>query len=342
MQFKLIQDIVSRLISSIENSAIASTRTLSRNTFDVKVNNFKKVQDVKGTVIVGNQKKLESELKKANKIQKSIVEWLNKYKAPEEIRVSNFPEPIKIPKTVSVDNFPEQLPFPKNIRVTNQPTQELKDLLSELESVKKSIDKLKLDPKINVEAPQRETIIIPAPEVNVSKEEIDYKKMAKAISGIVPDIDYKRLEKIFKENQKEFVTVGGGGSSSQFKKSDGTPSRALIDGSDRLVVYLDNTEDIKPTNYRVKSALSGNYIYVGYALPNQLTSAAAWRIKRVDTSTPADDVEWADGDDNFDNIWLNYASLTYGPSESAGAGELFSFMDGEQFTFMDGTDYNYM
>jgi len=57
---------------------------------------------------------------------------------------------------------------------------------------------------------------------------------------------------------------------------------------------------------------SPEIIYTGKAQPGTLTSVASWRISR--TTIQADDdvqVEWADGDDAYDNIWDNRAALSY-------------------------------
>lgn len=51
------------------------------------------------------------------------------------------------------------------------------------------------------------------------------------------------------------------------------------------------------------------YTYIGEAQPGALTSAASWRIKRMTNSDST--IVWADGNNSFDNIWDNRASLTY-------------------------------
>jgi len=53
---------------------------------------------------------------------------------------------------------------------------------------------------------------------------------------------------------------------------------------------------------------SNNPIYVGEALPGIATSATGWRIKKItyDASNNPTNVEWADGNTNFDNIMDNY------------------------------------
>lgn len=55
---------------------------------------------------------------------------------------------------------------------------------------------------------------------------------------------------------------------------------------------------------------SSTITYVGTAAPGTLTSAAAWAIKRLD-STSGLVVLWADGDPQSDNIWDNRAGLSY-------------------------------
>jgi hypothetical protein len=52
--------------------------------------------------------------------------------------------------------------------------------------------------------------------------------------------------------------------------------------------------------------------YRGDALPGVLTSAASWRVSRLTTQSDGDiAIIFADGNDNFDNIWDNRLSLSY-------------------------------
>lgn len=50
--------------------------------------------------------------------------------------------------------------------------------------------------------------------------------------------------------------------------------------------------------------------YIGEAEPGTVTSADAWSIKKLDTTTYTI-ITWADGNANYDNVWDNRASLTY-------------------------------
>lgn len=69
------------------------------------------------------------------------------------------------------------------------------------------------------------------------------------------------------------------------------------------MVFAQQIDKVSSTTYR------------GEALPGTLTSAAKWRIRRIIEGTGPDkgdfSITWADGNDNFDNIWDNRLSLTY-------------------------------
>jgi len=62
----------------------------------------------------------------------------------------------------------------------------------------------------------------------------------------------------------------------------------------------------------LRTAVVGDYTYIGLALPGTSETAASWRISRM--FAPADgsvSVAWADGDGEFDNVWANRESLVY-------------------------------
>ncbi len=51
--------------------------------------------------------------------------------------------------------------------------------------------------------------------------------------------------------------------------------------------------------------------YVGEAAFGGSESESVWRIKKLETTGTVLKILWADGNDNFDNIWANRASITY-------------------------------
>lgn len=57
-------------------------------------------------------------------------------------------------------------------------------------------------------------------------------------------------------------------------------------------------------------AVSGSITYVGVAVVGSLTSDNVWQVKKLD-ETSGLIITYADGNSQFDNIWDNYASLTY-------------------------------
>ena len=68
---------------------------------------------------------------------------------------------------------------------------------------------------------------------------------------------------------------------------------------------------IVETNYAVRyDKVDANLAYLGEAPIGSATSAPVWRLSKIATIGGAI-VTWADGDDNFDNIWDDRASASY-------------------------------
>jgi hypothetical protein len=70
------------------------------------------------------------------------------------------------------------------------------------------------------------------------------------------------------------------------------------------------TELRKSIDYSIRIVEVGYYTYIGWALPGSLDSDAVWKMLLIDETTNTI-IKWADGDSEFNNIWDNYASLTY-------------------------------
>lgn len=57
---------------------------------------------------------------------------------------------------------------------------------------------------------------------------------------------------------------------------------------------------------------SNNPIYIGKADIATVTATPLWQIQKLTyTGSNLTSVTWADGNDSFDNVWDNRASLTY-------------------------------
>lgn len=159
------------------------------------------------------------------------------------------------------------------------------------------------------------------PVVNVAKQAIDWPRTAKeAISVRLSD------GKSFYTAIANAVASGGGIPVSMTRNSqtamavvnpDGTPiggsSGGLTDAELRATpVEVEGTFYSTTAQYAViaDDVTTGGVVYVGYADPGTATSAASWRIKKIDTSNyPI--TTWADGNSNFDNVYDNRTSLTY-------------------------------
>lgn len=56
---------------------------------------------------------------------------------------------------------------------------------------------------------------------------------------------------------------------------------------------------------------SSTVTYVGEAPLQSNEASPVWRIKKLETSGTVLTITFADGNQNFDNIWTNRTSLTY-------------------------------
>jgi len=59
--------------------------------------------------------------------------------------------------------------------------------------------------------------------------------------------------------------------------------------------------------------ISDNLLYKGEAIPGTLDSTSVWRIRKITIAASDSDVveTWADGNDNFDNVWNDRLTYTY-------------------------------
>jgi len=82
------------------------------------------------------------------------------------------------------------------------------------------------------------------------------------------------------------------------------------------VLRLINTNMAQDIKYNRMVDTVGNLKYVGEALPGAATSAASWRIFRVDQTDAGGDIPilWANGDAGFIHIWDNRLTFTYTPT----------------------------
>lgn len=122
--------------------------------------------------------------------------------------------------------------------------------------------------------------------------------------------------------QVKVTSLPGAGSSS-FSDSGDVAKSALVDGDrhvqvDVLSSTLPSSASTETTlqtisfggfKLTLRLATVGEVDYVGEAAIGTITSAASWRIKKVD-STSGIIIQWA-GTGVFDQVWDNRASLSY-------------------------------
>jgi len=121
--------------------------------------------------------------------------------------------------------------------------------------------------------------------------------------------------------QVKVTSLPGGGSS--FSDSGDVAKSGLVDGDrhvqvDVLSSELPSSASTETTlqtisfggfKFTLRLATVGDIDYVGEAAIGTTTSAASWRIKRVDSTTGII-IQWA-GTGVFDQVWDNRASLSY-------------------------------
>lgn len=249
---ELITKSVGSIVNAIQQSAVLSVRSIKAHVFTTKVSNLPEVQKITGEVKVnqtGTEKALFGVKISVGRVENAV----KAIKIPSKIEVTNFPKPAQFPnfpKEIAVSNLPKQKEFPKEFTVTNQPTKELSDINDSVGKLSGEIKKLKLDPTINVSTPA--PVVVPAPNVTVTQQEIDYDKLAKSVLAGQTKIDYDKLaEAIGKEVAGMMVTTGGGNTSAN-AFADGHPGKALLDEQRHMQVDVLTMPEItidQPTNY---------------------------------------------------------------------------------------------
>ena len=180
-------------------------------------------------------------------------------------------------------------------------TIQLDDLKTGIDSLQKVVKKLKLETTVE------------APVVNVEKPDLEpidkeLKKVTSAVKGIkLPKTDLTKLEKEQLKQTKLLKeirdTPGGGGSGGGGKiYATNTDNELIVDATVNVSASVDEAVGIDDTT-------TANTLYVGKATIATATSSALWKVSKLDESTGL--LTWADGDDNYDNVWDNRASLSY-------------------------------
>lgn len=92
---------------------------------------------------------------------------------------------------------------------------------------------------------------------------------------------------------------------------DARAKRVLpVDSSGNVIVGGDSSL----TYIQALAVISGTskVEYIGLAIPGTAKSVASWQIKKLTYSgNNVTDIQFADGDNNFDNVWNDRSGLSY-------------------------------
>jgi len=206
--------------------------------------------------------------------------------------------------------IPKELPEQKEIELQDYTKQ-----FSSLESAVRAVEKVVKQQKLVAEAP-----IINVPEANVQVEAPDLKPLQTSIKDVVRAIksivipEYKtdnaKVEKLIQKSNKLLTEllekpVGGGG---------GGSSRATPYGMNGVPTFVELVDGKVPVSATLEQGVykkiiddttTANVTYIGEAALGTATSAASWRIKKIDESSGVV-ITWSGT--GFDAIWNNRAT----------------------------------
>ncbi len=98
-------------------------------------------------------------------------------------------------------------------------------------------------------------------------------------------------------------------STSKIENAAGTViNPATNEKLDEVIAALGGTTN---ENILIDETTTANITYIGYASIGSNEANNVWKIKIVDESTSVTKIKWAAGNDNYDNIWSNRATLSY-------------------------------
>jgi hypothetical protein len=129
---------------------------------------------------------------------------------------------------------------------------------------------------------------------------------------------FTQVGEIFHKERNKWVfykAIGGGGGSSKPRKLQDIGNVKLTNLAPNDVLswngaYWENTAMVENYTQHI-DYISESVTYIGQANPGTNDSDPLWRIKKI-TSTGDDiDIQYADGNANFDNIWDDRVSLSY-------------------------------
>lgn len=179
------------------------------------------------------------------------------------------------------DSFTKLLLAVKENKPNNSSVELCTEIGSSLVALRTAVESLELSPEINVST----DVLAGEMSKLVSRLSDDSKKIVTLAYEAADPTKYLAVrltdgDKFYKASGGGVVVANGGGGSSS-----------------------------EVTNKATRIVTVGVMTYIGNAEIGAIESDPVWQIKRLET--PGLTKKWADGDDLFDNVWDDYATITY-------------------------------
>lgn len=205
-------------------------------------------------------------------------------------------------------------------------TTDSKDVIKAVESVAGKIKPLDVQPILNalyqvadaVEFNRTEIDLAPLiSAVQAAKTTVDLQPVVDALQALKDDRVEERTTELADRIEKALsaslgtirTTIVGGTNSGKVVNRNGVQvNPATEEKQDAIVSAVQGISGATP--YATRLVTSGVYTYIGKADAGTAGSSATWQVQRLN-ETVGLVVEWADGNADFDNVWDNYASLSY-------------------------------
>lgn len=298
----------------------------------------KRAADEKSQELAKSTEEYNKKLIGSDRIQKAIVDTARlsiEHREGHEpkVEVKNFPKSVKTPDIKEVVNAIDKMSkevAPKNIdftplqksiatlskQISKLPTEypevpeplevvsvnNLNELKPQLEAITTTLEKLKLDPKIDVSVPESKLDLTPVAKM---VGELD-----KSINSIkIPD-NSKQFESIAKAqksvtkaiNDLEFPVANY---ILPFKNIEGAAVQVQLDSSGNIPTSAGST----PLKLELDDTSTANVTYVGKAAIGSATSDSVWQIQKINETTGME-ITWANNG-LFTAKWTEILTETY-------------------------------
>lgn len=320
--YQTISKMVEQVIRSIQNTGIAVmqrlhtefeqlTEKLTAHTYPVEVKNPQTKVEVRGTVVVGNQGKMEKEVRDVSSVLreiKKILPDLNKVTVLNPTKIPDYPSEMK------VTNFPDKT------EVSNLPL-----LIKAIHDLDDTVSKIDVKPEVNVEAPNIPAPIVNIPKyvppaINIQEKEVDLSPVKdlldfwKTLSGSAKKSLSVRLtdgDKFYKAMEKmgEIMTANP---MSAFQHYTGEGARGIVNRNNEVQVTVNDTWDVNDT---IKASTTVTYF-------GEESVDGKWRVRKVTKAGSLTSIRHATIRNNptytnYIDAWNGMTQLVYGYAREA-------------------------